>query len=131
AVDVFHHHVKAVKPRTHGQRLPIKRNVVDFFFQQLGGNILSERFFKGLHDLPGKLGQLAVNIDHRALNAIFVGERKAFERDLQRDRNQNCVRGQPHKINLHVKGQQVGAEFVGDQLVLQVLEFVVGSAIQL
>src|ERR1051326_5419875 len=107
AVDVFHHDVKPVKARTHGKRLPIKRDVVDFFFQQLGGNILAERFFKGLYDLAGKLGELAVNVDHGTLNAIFVGESKAFKRDLQRDGNQDRVRGQLHEINLHVKGQQV------------------------
>src|SRR4029077_16951150 len=107
-----------------------QRNVVDFLFQQLSRNVFAERLFKCLHDLAGKLGQLAVNVDHRALNAVFVGESKALERDLQRDGDQDRVRGQLHKINLHVKGQQVGAELVGDQLVLQVLEFDVGSAIQ-
>src|SRR5712672_606600 len=35
AVYVFHHHVKPVESRTHRQGLPIKRDVVDFLFQQL------------------------------------------------------------------------------------------------
>ena len=47
--------------------------------------------FKGLHDLPGELGELAVNVHHRALHAVFVGEGEALERNLQRDGDKHRV----------------------------------------
>ena len=130
AVHVLHDNVQFVASRSQRHCFPINFRILHFLGKQFRRHVGSYGVFKRLCHLAGESREPAENVDDAMLYAVFVRKCNVAVLDLHRDRNQDRVAGDSHKISTNLERHQIVRNVRPDHL-FQILKFDCRRLVQL